>query len=92
MHFPQLQGPGELLVDAVSLFPAENVREGALNPWPFREDLLDMLKALNPRWVLLSKGRPVYVPHAAPCQTKNATLGTQLVCRLWGPSLLPAME
>ena len=38
-------------MDAVSLFPAENIREGAQNPWPFREDLLDMLKALNPRWV-----------------------------------------
>ena len=46
-----LQGPGELLVDAVSLFPAENVQDGAQNPWPFRRDLLDMLKAVNPRWV-----------------------------------------
>ena len=39
-------------MDVVSLFPAENIREGAQNPWPFRKDLLDMIKALNPRQVL----------------------------------------
>lgn len=53
-RFPQ--GPGELLVDAVSLFPAGNVRDGAQNPWPFRKDLLDMLQALNMRWVLFQVG------------------------------------
>ena len=44
-----VQGPGQLLIDAVSLFPSENARAGSVNPWPFRKDLLDMLKALRPR-------------------------------------------
>ncbi len=46
-------GPGTLLVDQVSLFPSENVRrgEGYLNPWPFRQDLLDAMKGLHPRCV-----------------------------------------
>jgi hypothetical protein len=48
-------GPGTLVVDSVSLFPTANVRrgeaEGLANPWPFRQDLLDALKALSPRWV-----------------------------------------
>ena len=46
-------GPGPLLVDVVSLLPAENVARaaaaGAMNPWPFRADLLQMLKDLQPR-------------------------------------------
>jgi alpha-N-arabinofuranosidase len=43
-------GPGSLVVDSVSLFPADNVRRGAgmMNPWPFRADLLGALKALKP--------------------------------------------
>lgn len=44
-----VQGPGELLIDGVSLFPAENIRNGSSNPWPFRKDLLDKLKVLHPR-------------------------------------------
>jgi hypothetical protein len=42
-------GSGDLLLDMVSLTPAENAREGELNQWPFRGDLLDALKALKPR-------------------------------------------
>lgn len=46
----QFDGPGKLVVDSVSLFPGENVAAGSgmLNPWPFRADLLDALKALQP--------------------------------------------
>jgi hypothetical protein len=51
-------GPGALLVDVVSLLPADNVARaaaaGAMNPWPFRADLLQMLKDLHPRLVTLS--------------------------------------
>lgn len=51
-------GPGALLVDVVSLLPAENVAHaaaaGAMKPWPFRADLLQMLKDLHPRLVTLS--------------------------------------
>lgn len=43
------EGPGTLLLGAVSLWPAENLRPGQLNPWPFRADLLRMLAALRPR-------------------------------------------
>ena len=47
-------GPGALLVDVVSLLPADNVARaavaGAMNPWPFRADLLQMLKDLRPRF------------------------------------------
>lgn len=44
-------GAGSLLVDVVSLLPEENVAAagGGLNPWPFRADLLQMLKDLRPR-------------------------------------------
>lgn len=46
-------GGSSLLADIVSLFPEENVAkgvsEGGLNPWPFRADLLQMLKCLRPR-------------------------------------------
>ena len=54
-------------MDAVSLFPAENIREGAENPWPFREDLLDMLKALNPRWVPVHGSCSAIWPTCIPC-------------------------
>ena len=46
-------GPAELLVDVVSLFPLENVAKGALNPYPFRPDLLQYVKDLNPRCALM---------------------------------------
>jgi hypothetical protein len=44
-------GPGTLLFDMVSLFPHENIQRGRgyMNPWPFRQDLVDALKALRPR-------------------------------------------
>jgi hypothetical protein len=46
------KGPATLVVDSVSLFPAENVEKGKalghLNPWPFRKDLLGALKDLEP--------------------------------------------
>jgi hypothetical protein len=43
-------GPGSIVIDMVSLFPTENIKKGRgyLNPWPFREDLLDALKDLKP--------------------------------------------
>ena len=44
-------GPGALTVDVVSLLPEDNARKGALNPWPFREDLLQRLRDLEPRRV-----------------------------------------
>lgn len=42
--------PASLLVDSLSLFPGGNLREGWQNPYPFREDLLQLLKDLRPRW------------------------------------------
>ena len=43
-------GPGAVGVDVVSVMPAANVAaRGPLNPWPFRADLLQMLKDLRPR-------------------------------------------
>ncbi|KAK9907267.1 hypothetical protein WJX75_000303 [Coccomyxa subellipsoidea] len=50
------QGPGELLLDVVSLFPAENVHKGELNPFPFRSDLLEAVKALKPRFLRVPGG------------------------------------
>lgn len=45
-------GPGSIALDVVSLFPLENVEkaaaQGDVNPWPFRADLLNALKALKP--------------------------------------------
>ena len=45
-------GPGTIVVDVVSLFPAANVergrQEGHANPWPFRQDLLGLLSDLKP--------------------------------------------
>ena len=60
-------------MDAVSLFPAENIREGAQNPWPFREDLLDMLKSLKPRCVLLKHGPPLQEACMHPMQETDPT-------------------
>ena len=80
----------------MSLFPAENVREGALNPWPFREDLLDMLKALNPRCVIFSKCLPVYMPctcigplrkEATEGHSAGLKTGGQIIISLNGASL-----
>lgn len=46
-----------VVLDVVSLFPTENVRRaanaGEVNPWPFRQDLLDALQALSPACVCL---------------------------------------
>lgn len=48
-------GPGKIGFDVVSMMPAENVRRGTEGyPWPFRADLLAMLKALQPRCTHLS--------------------------------------
>eukprot|EP00884_Botryococcus_braunii_P004902 jgi/Botrbrau1/14412/Bobra.0014s0059.1 len=44
----------ELLLDVVSLFPQENGREGSVSP--FRKDLLDLLKGLNPRFLRFPGG------------------------------------
>lgn len=43
-----LEDPGTILLDQVSLFPAENAREGS-NPWPFRQDLVEMMRYLEPK-------------------------------------------
>ena len=42
-------GPGALLVDVVSLMPDDNVLKGGMNPWPFREDLMQRMRDLKPR-------------------------------------------
>lgn len=42
-------GPGTLAVDMVSLIPEANAQKGGLNPWPFREDLLQRLRDLTPK-------------------------------------------
>lgn len=44
------QPPTPCVAPQVSLFPTENVEKGKglMNPWPFRQDLLDALKALKP--------------------------------------------
>lgn len=51
-----MQG-GEVLVNMVSLFPAENGVEGSVSP--FRTDLLDLMKGLQPRYALYSSMRPL---------------------------------
>ena len=43
-----LENPGTILLDQVSLLPAENAREGS-NPWPFRQDLVEMMRYLEPK-------------------------------------------
>jgi len=42
-------GPGTLGVDVVSLMPEANALVGGLEPWPFREDLIQRLRDLKPR-------------------------------------------
>ena len=42
-------GPGAVLVDVVSLMPDDNVLKGGMNPWPFREDLMQRMRDLKPR-------------------------------------------
>lgn len=44
-----LSDPGNVLIDSLSLFPGGSIREGWQNPYPFREDMLTILKELNPR-------------------------------------------
>ncbi len=44
-----LAQPGSVILDSLSLFPAKNLRSGWQNPYPFRTDLLDLLKGLKPR-------------------------------------------
>ena len=36
-------------MDVLSLFPAANLRSGALNPYPFRDELVQYVKDLQPR-------------------------------------------
>ncbi len=43
-----LEQEGTILLDQVSLFPAENARNGS-NPWPFRQDLVEMMRFLQPK-------------------------------------------
>jgi len=56
----QFDGPATLLVDSVSLFPTSNViraqNKGMMNPWPFRLDLLQALKDLNPGFIRFPGG------------------------------------
>ena len=49
---PDLAQGGDVLLDMVSLFPAENGAEGATSP--FRADLLALLKGLHPKCVARS--------------------------------------
>ena len=44
-----LPEPDSILLDSLSLFPHKNVRKGWQNPYPFRADLLDLLKDLKSR-------------------------------------------
>ena len=46
----RLPPQGSILVDSLSLFPGGNIRAGWQNPHPFRQDLLQLLKDLNPRY------------------------------------------
>jgi hypothetical protein len=83
------EGPGTLLLDAVSLWPAENVRPGELNPWPFRADLLGMLAALRPRCMPLSF---CWLP-SQDCVLQCLPVGWNPQCALCGrdsPMLRPA--
>jgi len=52
----QLPQPGSVLVDSLSLFPGGNIRAGWQNPYPFRQDLLQLLKDLNPRFLRFPGG------------------------------------
>eukprot|EP00887_Chlorella_sp_A99_P005257 scaffold1.g5257.t1 len=51
-------GPGTIIIDSVSLFPTANVEKGLgmTNPWPFRQDLLEALKALKPAFMRFPGG------------------------------------
>jgi alpha-N-arabinofuranosidase len=53
-------GPATLIIDSLSLFPIENIEKGTAvghrNPWPFREDLLQALKALRPGFLRFPGG------------------------------------
>ena len=49
-----------ITLDSVSFFPSENIEKarelGHINPWPFRKDLLEALKALHPRFLRFPGG------------------------------------
>lgn len=50
-------GPGKIAVDVVSVMPLENVKRGMTGyPWPFRTDLLAMMKALQPKFLRFPGG------------------------------------
>jgi len=53
-------GPATLIIDSLSLFPLENIQKGKalghINPWPFREDLLQAIKALRPGFLRFPGG------------------------------------
>ena len=82
-------GPGTLGVDQVSLFPTENVRRGRgyMNPWPFRQDLLNALKGLHPRqetgqlcggagWLVALQQGPRYPGHVGTLGPDSLTSGS----------------
>lgn len=54
------KGPATLIIDSLSLFPLENVVKaqdaGQINPWPFREDLLQALKNFKPGFLRFPGG------------------------------------
>ena len=45
----QLEEPGTVVIDSLSLFPMSNFRYGR-DPYPFRKDLVDTLKSMGPKW------------------------------------------
>lgn len=49
-------GPAELHFDHVSLFPAENILDEHKNPYPFRKDILALLKEVKPRFMRFPGG------------------------------------
>ncbi|CAL8471543.1 g11085 [Coccomyxa elongata] len=68
---------GEVLVNMVSLFPAENGVEGSVSP--FRSDLLDLMKGLQPRFLRFPGG----------CYVEGVRMRNGF---FWKPSVGPVAE
>ncbi|KDD74833.1 hypothetical protein H632_c1045p0, partial [Helicosporidium sp. ATCC 50920] len=57
-HFELLVGkPGSIYVSSISLFPSENILQGTTsNPWPFRLELQETLKQMQPKFLRFPGG------------------------------------
>ena len=73
--------PGtSILLDQVSLWPSQNGPEGSISP--FRPDLIQMVKDLNPRCCLLPLNHSTVQVPAGSVLWKNVTADQRLVvCR-----------